>query len=265
MYGSVDVLDELASRVGASLDLGHGLHMAMNHCGSIDIARKLLDMRADVNDQSFWTGLEHFLFICVGCSWSGLQKLRNSYWASKNSQGFDWCRRNTAVRVLCCMSQLQSRMGKTSQLSRQVYHAETGLMLRNLICFTIIGIYSIVHHMVSELWYIRNLSSSAATQERASPLMFALLSTRYEAAAFLIAAGARLDLRNSRGWSAAEFVQAHSVPDFLDRALAGMPAQVAGKESESDEHVEVQFLGVPGQMGSADNVHDDDGYVEEAF
>ena len=48
-----------------------------------------------------------------------------------------------------------------------------------------------------------------------TPLMAAIMSGQYEAAAALIAAGARMDLRNSRNWAAADFAQGQSLPDFL--------------------------------------------------
>ena len=45
------------------------------------------------------------------------------------------------------------------------------------------------------------------------------MSGQFEGAAALIAAGARLDLRNCRNWTAADFARGHSVPDFLTEAL----------------------------------------------
>ena len=50
-------------------------------------------------------------------------------------------------------------------------------------------------------------------------LMAAVMSGQFEGAAALIAAGARLDLRNFRNWTAADFATGHSVPDFLTEAL----------------------------------------------
>ncbi|CAK9009862.1 unnamed protein product [Durusdinium trenchii] len=51
--------------------------------------------------------------------------------------------------------------------------------------------------------------------EGATALMMALLTSQYEGAAALIAAGARLDLRNARGWKAADFMRGRSVPDLV--------------------------------------------------
>ena len=42
---------------------------------------------------------------------------------------------------------------------------------------------------------------------------------RYEAAAVLIASGARLDLRNKRGFSVADFAHGPGPPEFLEQAL----------------------------------------------
>ena len=47
------------------------------------------------------------------------------------------------------------------------------------------------------------------------------MSGQYEGAAALIGAGARLDLRNSRGWTAADFAHGHAVPHFLTEAFEG--------------------------------------------
>lgn len=55
----------------------------------------------------------------------------------------------------------------------------------------------------------------------ATPLMVALLSSHYEGAACLIARGAKLDLRNRRGWVAEDFVKGRVVPPFLRAALEG--------------------------------------------
>ncbi|CAE7563208.1 MX2 [Symbiodinium sp. CCMP2456] len=54
-----------------------------------------------------------------------------------------------------------------------------------------------------------------------TPLMAAVMSRQYEGAAALIAAGARLDLRNSRNWTAADFASGQSVPEFLMQAFEG--------------------------------------------
>ena len=51
--------------------------------------------------------------------------------------------------------------------------------------------------------------------------MTAIMSGQHEAAAALIAVGARLDLRNSRNWSAQDFAEKPSMPDFLVQAFQG--------------------------------------------
>ena len=59
------------------------------------------------------------------------------------------------------------------------------------------------------------MSRWAYHRDRQTPLMAAIMNGHYEAAAALIAAGARMDLRNSRNWAAADFAQGQSLPDFL--------------------------------------------------
>ena len=55
----------------------------------------------------------------------------------------------------------------------------------------------------------------------ATPLLMAMLESQFAGAASLIAAGARLDLRNARGWSAADLIRGQSVPEFLHQAAEG--------------------------------------------
>ena len=55
----------------------------------------------------------------------------------------------------------------------------------------------------------------------ATPLLMAMLESQFEGAACLIAAGAQLDLRNARGWSAADLIRGQSVPEFLRQAAEG--------------------------------------------
>ena len=62
--------------------------------------------------------------------------------------------------------------------------------------------------------YARHLHGS-------TPLMQAIRSAQFEAAAALIAAGARLDLRNGRNWSAADFARDEAIPHFLQLGLHG--------------------------------------------
>ena len=55
--------------------------------------------------------------------------------------------------------------------------------------------------------------------DASTPLMAAMLSKQHEAAAVLIAEGARLDLRNSHGWTAEKFGEESNLPDFLKEAF----------------------------------------------
>ena len=54
-----------------------------------------------------------------------------------------------------------------------------------------------------------------------TPLMAAIHSAQHEAAAALIAAGAKLDTANCRGWRAADFARGQCMPDWLQQGLAG--------------------------------------------
>ena len=76
-----------------------------------------------------------------------------------------------------------------------------------------------------------------------TPLMQAIRSAQFEAAAALIAAGARLDLCNCRGWTAADFARGQSVPRFLQLGLQGDPCECRTVASLAciDGYVEVPF------------------------
>ncbi|OLQ14426.1 Ankyrin-2 [Symbiodinium microadriaticum] len=68
----------------------------------------------------------------------------------------------------------------------------------------------------------RSVMKAAAFHANGStPLMQSIRSAQFEAAAALIAAGARLDLHNSRNWTAADFAQGQSVPRFVQLGLEG--------------------------------------------
>ena len=55
--------------------------------------------------------------------------------------------------------------------------------------------------------------------------MQAIQSAQFEAAAALISFGAKLDLRNGRNWTAADFAKGQSIPHFLQLGLQGDPSE----------------------------------------
>ena len=69
------------------------------------------------------------------------------------------------------------------------------------------------------------LTAVAYHLQSSTPLMQAIRSAQFEAAAALIAAGARVDLRNSRNWTAADFARRQSIPRFLQMGLNGDPSE----------------------------------------
>ena len=88
------------------------------------------------------------------------------------------------------------------------------------------------------------LTTYAYHMRGSTPLMQAIRSAQFEAAASLIAAGARLDLCNCRGWTAADFARGQSVPRFLQLGLQGDPCEcrrVASSLACIDGYVEVPF------------------------
>ena len=87
------------------------------------------------------------------------------------------------------------------------------------------------------------LTTLAYHMHGSTPLMQAIRSAQFEAAAALIAAGARLDLRNSRNWTAADFSRGQSIPRFLQMGLEGDPSECRRVASLAllDGYVEIAF------------------------
>ena len=76
-----------------------------------------------------------------------------------------------------------------------------------------------------------------------TPLMAAMQSAQHDCAAALIAAGARLDLRNCRNWTAADFAQGQELPSFLQKGLQGDRTECRRVASlaHPDGYVEMPF------------------------
>eukprot|EP00439_Symbiodinium_sp_Y106_P063544 s2342_g9.t2 len=87
------------------------------------------------------------------------------------------------------------------------------------------------------------LATVAYHMHGSTPLMHFINSAQFEGAAALIAAGARLDIRNCRSWTAADFAKGRSIPDFLQLGLAGDPSECRRVFSLAlaDGYVEVPF------------------------
>ncbi|CAE7476138.1 unnamed protein product [Symbiodinium microadriaticum] len=68
-------------------------------------------------------------------------------------------------------------------------------------------------------WSPTAVSYYALHHSKASPLMCCIICGCFDAAATLIAAGARLDLKNIRGKTAADLARENGAPDFLLEAL----------------------------------------------
>ena len=101
--------------------------------------------------------------------------------ADVDDQTFTWWSLSPAIGLLLTQKSLQHRFGKRTLLTKIAHHGG----------------------------------------HRATPLMLAIMTSQFEAAAALVAAGARLDLKNSWGWSAEDFAEGHALPDFLQERPEG--------------------------------------------
>ncbi|OLP81340.1 hypothetical protein AK812_SmicGene38133 [Symbiodinium microadriaticum] len=84
-------------------------------------------------------------------------------------------------------------------------------------------------------WRASTLSTYAYHHENATPLMCSIITSSFETAAALVAAGARTDLRNSRGCSAADLALEMGAPDFVREKMVAacfVPEQLITKSSE---------------------------------
>ena len=165
-FGSLEALDELLRHSNfSSLDATCALCTAAPGFGGAEVVHRLVEMRADVNDQTV-----------------------------------EWYKRTALYRALYIFMVLQHRFHKVRILNKILYHAKG-----------------------------------------ATPLMLALLSGNDEFAAALIAAGARLNLQNSRGLTAADLIRMRSGPEFLLEACEGRVEACQRISSLARGWVEMQF------------------------
>jgi len=85
-------------------------------------------------------------------------------------------------------------------------------------------------------WRQSLLSTYAHHHSKTTPLMLSLCSQAYAAAAILIASGARLDLKNSRGCTAADIAQLTAAPGWVLSAARGEADAIRACEDMADEH-----------------------------
>ena len=88
-------------------------------------------------------------------------------------------------------------------------------------CMGLVFAYKALQHRFGKKTLLTKLSHHNGY--RTTPLMLAIITSQFEAAAALVAAGARLDLKNSYGYSAEDFAEGHPLPDFLQEAFEGRP------------------------------------------
>jgi len=72
---------------------------------------------------------------------------------------------------------------------------------------------------------VTSLSEKVQQQHGSTPLMQAIRTAQWEAAATLISAGARTDLQNCKKRTAADFARTLSIPSYLQMGLDGDPSE----------------------------------------
>ena len=85
------------------------------------------------------------------------------------------------------------------------------------------------------------LTATAYHSYGRTPLMGALQSAQHEGAAALIALGARLDIKNLRGWTAMDFAKEESIPEWLHQGLEGDTAECDRVTALALAYVEASF------------------------
>lgn len=92
------------------------------------------------------------------------------------------------------------------------------------------------YYKMRHRWRSSTLSAYAYHCHGATPLMLSIITCSFEAAAVLIAAGARTDQMNSRGCRAIDFARQVSAPAYIHEGLNGNPAACeAVVEEHSDQ------------------------------
>ncbi|CAE7665077.1 ANKK1 [Symbiodinium sp. KB8] len=77
----------------------------------------------------------------------------------------------------------------------------------------------------SRLGRVTSLSENSVHQHGSTPLMQAIRTAQWEAAATLISAGARTDLQNCKKRTVADFARMLSIPSYLQMGLDGDPSE----------------------------------------
>ena len=101
--------------------------------------------------------------------------------------------------------------------------------------------------------YVRqsSLTKLAYHHDRATPLIFSILAGLFDAIPILLAAGADLNIPNSRGKTAKDFLVEMDVPEAI-RKLAGVSSS-----SSSDGQIGHGLVGIAGEVAREDEACDD--------
>ncbi|CAE7886616.1 ANKRD44, partial [Symbiodinium microadriaticum] len=113
------------------------------------------------------------------------------------------------------------RGGSAEMVRRLIYlRADVDFQLDMSRDFTLLGRLLFGAKAVQyRLGQVTVLSSVCYHLHGSTPLMQAVRSAQYDAAAALIAAGAKLKLRNCRNWTVADFARGHCMPRFLQQGF----------------------------------------------
>lgn len=103
--------------------------------------------------------------------------------------------------------------------------------------------------------YVRqsSLTKLAYHHDRATPLIFSILAGLFDAIPILLAAGADLNIPNSRGKTAKDFLVEMDVPEAI-RKLAGVSSSAS---SSSDGQIGHGLAGIAGEVAREDEACDD--------
>ena len=202
-----------------------------------DAIKVLLSNRADVNAKDGY-GATALLWTAISNNVEGLKLLISAGCDPKQANFLGYCPFIMAsaagsVETMRELLQVSPRQEVDRALHAALLHGDGGTAA---VVSTLIHAGADVDHQLStpllsplgvmfaglslrHRWKQSILSAYAYHHYKATPLMCSILTSSFEATAVLLAAGAKIDVRNARGSTAADLAMETAAPDYIVSAL----------------------------------------------